>query len=43
MFFVFTRIVSKKELSDGLTIIANKNNNNDNNNSKIKNFYNIRI
>ena len=37
MYFVFTRIASKKELLDGMTILANKNNNN-NNNSKIKNF-----
>ena len=36
MYFVFTRIASKKELLDGMTILANKNNNN--NNSKIKNF-----
>jgi len=40
MFYVFTRIASKKELLDGMTILANKknNNNNNNNNSKIKNF-----
>jgi len=39
MYFVFTRIASKKELLDGMTILANKNNNNNNNNnSKIKNF-----
>ena len=38
MYFVFTRIASKKELLDGMTILANKNNNNKNNNSKIKNF-----
>ena len=37
MYFVFTRIASKKELLDGMTILANKNNNK-NNNSKIKNF-----
>jgi len=38
MFYVFTRIASKKELLDGsMTILANKNNNNSNN-SKIMNF-----